>query len=110
VPLAQNPLPAMTLYVRSAGEPGALVVAVGRQIAAAGPQVLVSGVRTGSEIVDGGLFQARMGVTRLGVFGLLALVSRVSACTAALLTPSTSASAKSACGWRWAQAARTCAA
>src|SRR5262245_66520879 len=40
---------------------------------AAGPQILIGGVRTGREIIDGGLFQARMGVALLSVFGLLAL-------------------------------------
>lgn len=44
-----------------------------RQINAAGPQVLVSGVRTGQQVIDGSLFQARIGVALLSVFGLLAL-------------------------------------
>ena len=43
------------------------------EIHAAAPQVLVSAVRTGREIIDGGLFQARMGVAMLSIFGLLAL-------------------------------------
>jgi len=73
VPLDQNVLPAMTLYVRSAGDPKTVLVSVGQAITAVAPLVLVSGVRTGSEIVDGGLFQARMGVMLLGVFGVLAL-------------------------------------
>jgi predicted permease len=73
VPLDQHMLPAMALYVRSASDPKSILVPVGQAIAAAAPQVLVSGVRTGSEIVDGGLFQARMGVMLLGVFGALAL-------------------------------------
>jgi ABC-type antimicrobial peptide transport system permease subunit len=46
---------------------------VENEIHAAGPQILVTNVRTGSEIIDGGLFQARMGVAMLSVFGLLAL-------------------------------------
>ena len=73
VPLDQHMLPAMTLYVRSAGDPKAILVPVGQAIAAAAPQVLMSGVRTGSEIIDGGLFGARIGVMLLGVFGVLAL-------------------------------------
>jgi predicted permease len=73
VPSEQNHLAAMTLYVRSKGEPEQIVSAVGREIHAAGPQVLVSGIRTGQEIIDGSLFQARIGVTLLSVFGLLAL-------------------------------------
>ncbi|MEN3336759.1 MAG: hypothetical protein V7647_435 [Acidobacteriota bacterium] len=73
VPLEQNTLPAMTLYVRSTGDPAHMVDAVRREIQAAGPQVLVSGVRTGRQVIDGSLFQARAGVALLSVFGLLAL-------------------------------------
>ena len=50
-----------------------MVSAVRREIEAAGPQVLVSGVRTGQQVIDGSLFQARVGVALLSVFGLLAL-------------------------------------
>ena len=74
LPLEQNYLEAMTLYVRTSGEPQQIVMPVERAVAAAAPDVLVSGVRTGREIVDGGLFQARMGVALLSVFGVLALV------------------------------------
>jgi predicted permease len=73
VPLEQNHLPAMTLYVRSKREPEQILIPVGREIAAAGPQVLMSGARTGQQIIDGGLFQARIGVALLSAFGLLAL-------------------------------------
>jgi macrolide transport system ATP-binding/permease protein len=73
VPSEQNHLPAMTLYVRSHARPEQIVSSVGREIHAAGPQVLVSGIRTGQQIVDGSLFQARMGVVLLSVFGPLAL-------------------------------------
>jgi predicted permease len=73
VPLEQNQLPAMTLYVRSSGDPAQMVSAVRREIHAAGPQVLMSGVRTGQQVIDGSLFQARIGVALLSVFGLLAL-------------------------------------
>jgi predicted permease len=73
VPLEQNHLAAMTLYVRSKGSPEQIVSSVGREINAAGPQVLVSGVRTGQQVIDGSLFQARIGVAALSVFGLLAL-------------------------------------
>ncbi|HEY3742193.1 MAG TPA: ABC transporter permease [Bryobacteraceae bacterium] len=73
VPLTQNYSDTMVLYVRSKGSPGELLAPVEREIRAAGPQVLLFGIRTGSEIIDGGLFQARMGVGLLTVFGLLAL-------------------------------------
>src|SRR5581483_11202872 len=54
-------------------DPRQVLVPVERELQAAGPQVLVTGIRTGREIMDGGLFQARMGVMLLGIFGLLAL-------------------------------------
>jgi putative ABC transport system permease protein len=73
VPMEQNHLPAMTLYVRSTADPAQIVSSVGREINAAGPQVLVSGIRTGQQVIDGSLFQARIGVALLSVFGLLAL-------------------------------------
>ena len=73
VPLEQNYSDAMTLYVRSKGDPRQILLPVQQEVRAAGPQIMVSAVRTGREIVDGGLFQARMGVALLSVFGLLAL-------------------------------------
>jgi len=73
VPLAQNYSEAMVLYVRSKGDPREILVPVEREVRAAGPQILIFGVRTGTEIVDGGLFQAKMGVGLLITFGLLAL-------------------------------------
>src|SRR5260370_32268018 len=73
VPLEQNYSDAMTLYVRSKGDPRQILTAVQREVRAAGPQLLASDVRTGREIVDGGLFQAKIGVALLAVFGLLAL-------------------------------------
>ena len=52
-----------------------MLIPVQREITAAGPRILVGGMnaRTGREIIDGGLFQARVGVGLLSVFGLLAL-------------------------------------
>ncbi len=73
LPLEQNHLPAMTLYVRSKGEPEQIMAPVGRELSAAAPRVLMSGMRTGQQIIDGGLFGARIGVALLSVFGLLAL-------------------------------------
>jgi predicted permease len=73
LPLEQNESTSMTLYVRTTGEPGVLVNAVGRELASVGPQVLVSGVRTAEQVIGGALFQARIGVWLLSIFGLLAL-------------------------------------
>ncbi len=73
VPLDQNFSDSMTLFVRSERDPHQLLQAVEKEVRAVAPEVLVSSTRTGSEIVDGGLFQARMGVGLLTVFGMLAL-------------------------------------
>ncbi len=73
VPLEQNYSDAMTLYVRTKGDPRQILTAVQREVGAAAPQILATDIRTGREIVDGGLFQARTGVALLTVFGLLAL-------------------------------------
>ena len=72
VPLEQAHPDAMTLYVRTKGNPEQAVIPVQRELRAVAPRVLVSGIRTGREVIDGGLFQARMGVALLSVFGLLA--------------------------------------
>ena len=54
-------------------DPREVLAPAEHEIRAAGPQVLIFGTRTGSEIIDGGLFQAKMGVGLLTIFGLLAL-------------------------------------
>jgi len=63
----------MTLYVRSKGDPRQILMPVERELRAAGPQIMIGGTLSGREIVDRGLFQARVGVALLSVFGLLAL-------------------------------------
>jgi predicted permease len=73
VPLEQNYSDAMTLYVRSKGAPEEILLPVQHEVRAAAPQILAVDIRTGSQIVDGGLFQAKVGVGMLSVFGLLAL-------------------------------------
>ncbi len=72
VPLEQKYSDSMVLYVRTKGDPRQVLLPIQREIRAAGPQIL-SDARSGHEIVEGGLFQARIGVILLGVFGLLAL-------------------------------------
>jgi len=73
VPLEQDYSDAMTLYVRTKGSPQEILLPVQHEVRAAAPQILAIDIRTGSQIVDGGLFQARVGVGLLSVFGLLAL-------------------------------------
>jgi putative ABC transport system permease protein len=72
VPLDQNYSDVMTLYVRSKGDPRQILGAVERELHTAAPRIVVS-VRTGRQIIEGGLFFARVGVALLTVFGLLAL-------------------------------------
>jgi predicted permease len=73
LPLEQHYSDAMTLFVRSQAAPEQILIPVQREVHASGPDILATDVRTGSDIVDGGLFQARMGVGLLGIFGVLAL-------------------------------------
>jgi predicted permease len=73
VPLEQNYSDAMILYVRSKADPRQILAPVRREVHAAGPQILIGGTLSGREIIDRGLFQARMGVGLLSVFGFLAL-------------------------------------
>ncbi len=73
VPLEQNYSDAMTLYVRSKGDPGQILSSIEHEVRAIAPQLVVSDIRTGRQIVDGGLFFSRVGVMLLSVFGLLAL-------------------------------------
>ena len=73
VPLEQHYSDTMVLYVRTRAAPREVLAPAEHEIRAAGPQVLIFGTRTGSEIIDGGLFQAKMGVGLLTIFGLLAL-------------------------------------
>ena len=73
VPLEQNYSDAMILYVRSQGDPDQILMPVERELRAVGPEIYVSGIRTGRTILDGALFQAKAGVALLSVFGLLGL-------------------------------------
>lgn len=73
VPLEQSYFDAMTLYVRSKGDPKQILIPVQREMRAAGPQVLANDIRTGQKIINDALFSLRMGVGLLSVFGLLAL-------------------------------------
>jgi len=72
-PMEQSYSDAMTLYVRTKGDPSQILTAVQREVRSAGPRLFVNDLRTGKQIMDGGLFQARVGVALLSVFGLLAL-------------------------------------
>lgn len=73
LPLAQNYSDSMTLYVRTRGDPARLLQGIERVVSVSGPGIVARDIRTGQNIVRDGLFGARVGVTMLAVFGLLAL-------------------------------------
>ena len=72
MPLGQNYSDRMNLYVRSQGDPQRILTPVQSELHAAAPLVMIN-VLTGRRVIEGGLFFARVGVTLLSVFGLLAL-------------------------------------
>ncbi|MBV8808446.1 MAG: ABC transporter permease [Acidobacteriaceae bacterium] len=72
-PLTQNYSDAMTLYVRSKGDPREILLSVQREVRAIALQVSSNDARTGHTLLDNVLFQGKMGVALLSVFGLLAL-------------------------------------
>jgi predicted permease len=72
-PLRQSPGGSVNLYVRSAGDPSLLLTAVQRGIKDVDPSVQVTDVRTGATLVNQVLWNARIVLGMLGIFGLLAL-------------------------------------
>jgi macrolide transport system ATP-binding/permease protein len=73
LPIRQNPGSDAILYVRTAGNPSLILEPVQGQIRDTDPKVEVTDIRTGAKIVDQVLWNARMVLGMLGVFGLLAL-------------------------------------
>ncbi|MGC9952192.1 MAG: ABC transporter permease [Bryobacteraceae bacterium] len=74
LPMNQNFLGGMVLYVRSQGDPATVLPAVQRQIREVDPNIRIGDVRTGAKLIEQVLFGPRVGVALLGVFGSLALV------------------------------------
>jgi predicted permease len=74
LPLRQNPGATATLYVRAARDPGSILGEVQREVKALAPKVEISDIRTGARFMDQILWSARIVVSMLGVFGLLALI------------------------------------
>ena len=73
IPLKQSYSDAMVLYVRSQGDPAAILNPVQQQIGGIDPQLPVDDVRTGRVLIDQALWGARIGVGLLSAFGLLGL-------------------------------------
>lgn len=72
-PLTQHYSGAMTLYVRSKGDPQGILLPVQHEIRSVAPRLYLGDIRTGRKIVDQALFTAKAGVGLLSAFGLLAL-------------------------------------
>ena len=73
LPLLQNPGGNVTLYVRARGNPATVLSEVQREIKTIDPKVDVTDTRTGSTLMDQILWSARIVLSLLGTFGLLAL-------------------------------------
>jgi putative ABC transport system permease protein len=73
LPIRQSPGGSANLYVRSASDPSLLLTAVQRGIKEVDPSVQVTDVRTGAKLVNQVLWNARIVLGMLGIFGLLAL-------------------------------------
>jgi predicted permease len=74
LPLLQNRGATATLYVRAARDPESVLGEVQREVKALAPKVEISDIRTGARFMDQILWSARIVVSMLSVFGLLALI------------------------------------
>jgi predicted permease len=74
LPLAQNYSPAVTLQVRTAGRPEALISAVRAQVQSLDNNLALTNVQTIGEVIGQGLWAPRMGAAMLAIFGGLALI------------------------------------
>jgi predicted permease len=73
LPLRQSSGGNFTLYVRAQGDPATVLAEVQREIRGIDPKVQISDSRTGSTLMDQILWNARVILSLLGTFGLLAL-------------------------------------
>ncbi len=73
-PVPQRYTPAVTLQVRTSGNPDALVGSVRAQVQQLDRNLPLTNVQTIEQILDQGLWAPRMGAALLGLFGLLALL------------------------------------
>ena len=74
VPMARSEVSTLRLFVRTSGEPGALVADVRSAIRTLDPNLPVYDARTMSEHMQGAVFAQRMAANLLGAMGVLALL------------------------------------
>jgi len=73
-PFSQNPQPAMSLHVRSVGNPKNMAATIRREAQSIDPNLPAFNVMSLADNIDISLFPARFGAFLLGVFGFLALL------------------------------------
>ena len=73
----QNPVPGMTLHVRTKGDAVAILPPVRNEIEQLGENVILRDVRTLADYIDESLMTLRLASTLTGIFGVLALVLAV---------------------------------
>src|SRR5258708_24774775 len=73
VPLAQNYVESMMLYVRAAGDRAAMVGTMQREVRTLGPDVPVNSATSVRSLLNDSLWMVKFGVGLLAAFGLLAL-------------------------------------
>jgi predicted permease len=74
MPFAQNPQLALSLHVRSVGNPKDMAAAIRREAQSIDPNLPAFNVMSLADNIDISLFPARFGAFLLGVFGFLALL------------------------------------
>ena len=74
VPLKQHYSPAVTLYVRTTGDPTKTLASVRSTVQSLIPSIPLVGVQTVDQLLIQSLTAPRMGAELLGTFGLLALI------------------------------------
>jgi putative ABC transport system permease protein len=73
VPLEQNPYPALTFVLQSAGDPAALAAAVRSAIRELKPDMPIVGMRPMRRIVDDAMWRQRFAAQLVGLFALVAV-------------------------------------
>jgi predicted permease len=73
LPLRQNPGGNFSLFVRASADPATVLGEVQREVKRLAPKVQISDIRTGATLMNQILWSARIVLSLLGVFGLIAL-------------------------------------
>jgi putative ABC transport system permease protein len=77
MPLGQNYSSAMTLHVRTGGDPASALGIVRQTVQSLDAELLLTNVQTVPEVIEQSLWAPRMGAALLAIFGLLALILAV---------------------------------